>query len=78
MFHQGQLLRPASGRREPLEDAGLRIEPIPLQIVPDVIGFDAIIHQMTGEASNGKVADVTRSALPSQAQAALSSRSPDT
>ena len=78
MLHERRPRRPASRRREPLEDASLPMELIPLQIVPDVIGLDTIIRQVSGETVHGKVADVIRSVLPSQVQAALSSRSPDT
>jgi hypothetical protein len=36
--------------REPFEDAGLSIELVLRQIVPDVIRFDTIICQMSGKA----------------------------
>ena len=47
VLHERRPRRPASGRREPLEDASLPVELIPLQIVPDVVGFDTIIRQVS-------------------------------
>jgi hypothetical protein len=45
----------------------LRIELIPVQIVPDVIGFDTIIRQMAGETVQRKSCrrDSQRAAVPS-------------
>ena len=66
VLHEWRPHRPASGRREPLEDASLPMELIPLQIVPDVIGFDTIIRQVSGETvqREGRRRDPQRAAVP--------------
>ena len=66
VLHERRPRRPASGRREPLEDASLPMELIPLQIVPDVIGLDTIIRQVSGETvqREGRRRDPQRAAVP--------------
>ena len=63
--------------REAFEDAGLPVQLVPVQIVPDVIGFDTIVRQMPGKTVQVEGLRYTIvSVLPSHVQAALLSRSP--